>query len=249
MRLRLFIVLLVSGRIAFVQSSATPKFEVASVKLDPIGTSEGPGKGREIIQVSSGNLSVQNITLNSALKWAYRLQANQISGPPWIDSERYLIFAKAGGPVSEDQLRLMLRNLLTERFKLALHWETRDQPCFVLVVGSRGAKLKVSKVDEDGGVRYGKGNSVIGTKASLSQFADALTNPLHGVVLDETGLPGNYDFTLDLNVYEPGNIAPEDMPVIINRGLQDQLGLKLESRKRPIEVLVIEQGERLPIQN
>jgi uncharacterized protein (TIGR03435 family) len=118
-----------------------------------------------------------------------------------------------------------------------------------LTIDKGGPKFKSSIEAGDGGVQYGKGNSAIATKATLSQFADSLTNSLRALVLNETGLQGRYDFTLDLNVYEPGDIAAEDMPGVVARGLREELGLKLESRKSPVPILVVDHAERAPAQN
>jgi uncharacterized protein (TIGR03435 family) len=245
--------LLVTVSCAFGQSSepTPPAFEAASVKPDTVGADEGPGKGKEIVQPAAGSLTMRNVRLRSALKWAYSVQTNQISGPAWIDTERYFILAKTSNPVPEKQLRLMLQKLLTGRFQLAFHWETKQVPAFVLVVSNRGAKIKPSSEqgEGEGGVKFGAGNVVIATKATLSQFADSLTNPLRTIVLDETGLQGRYDFTLDLNVYQSGDIAAEDMPTLVARGLQDELGLKLESRKSPIPILVLDHAEKTPTEN
>src|SRR5580658_3065528 len=174
---------------------------------------------------------MRNIRLRSALKWAYHVQTEQVSGPAWLDSERYAIIAKAGEPVSEEQFRLILQPLLRERFQLKLHRESREMPVFVLSVDKGGPKFQRSMEAGEGGTRYGIAKKAIAAKAMLSQFADSLTNPLRAVVLDETGLEGRYDFTLDLDVYEPGDIAPEEMPGIVARGLREELGLKLETRK------------------
>lgn len=230
-------------------AQTTPSFAVASVKPDTIGTNEGPGRGNEMIQLTPLILTMRNIRLRSAMKWAYRVQAEQITGPAWLESERYAIIAKTNEPVTEEQLRLMLQLLLTERFQIKLHRETREMPVFVLSVDRGGPKFQASADAGEGGTRYGIAKKVIAAKATLSQFADSLTNPLRAIVLDETGLAGHYDFTLDLDIYEPGDIAPEDMPGLVARGLREQLGLKLETRKSPVPVLVVDHAEREPLRN
>lgn len=234
----------------FGQSSVTaPEFAAASIKPDRVGTNEGVGKGREIIETNPGSLKMQNIRLSSALAWAYRIQPNQISGPDGIYSERYVILARTDSPVPDEQLRLMLRKLLLDRFGMSVHWENKETPAFVIVLNGRGPKFKPSPDEGDGNVHYGKGNSVVAEKATLAQFADSLVNPLRTVVLDETSLKGHYDFTLDLNVYEPGHIAPEDMPTLLDRAMKEQLGLKLESRKSKIPMLIVDHAERVPKEN
>jgi uncharacterized protein (TIGR03435 family) len=230
-------------------SVIAPEFAAASIKPDIVGTNEGVGKGREVIETNPGSLKMPNIRLSSALSWAYRIQPNQISGPDGIYSERYLILARTDGAVSEGELRVMLRKLLIDRFRMSVHWETKETPAFVIVLNGRGSKLKPSPDEGEGGVRYGQGNSVIAEKATLAQFADSLVNPLRTVVLDETSLKGHYDFTLDLNVYEPGHIAPEDMPTLLDRAMKEQLGLKLESRKSKIPMLIVDHAERVPKEN
>ena len=130
---------------AFGQAAQTsPAFAVASVKPDTVGTNEGPGRGNEAIESTPLSLTMRNIRLRSALKWAYHVQTEQVSGPAWLDSERYAIIAKAGEPVSEERLRLMLQPLLTERFQIKLHRESREMPVFVLLVDKSGPKFQPS---------------------------------------------------------------------------------------------------------
>jgi uncharacterized protein (TIGR03435 family) len=106
-------------------------FDAASVKADTIGTNEGPGRGRETIEPTPVSLTMRNIRLRSAMKWAYHVQTDQISGPAWLDSERYLIIARTEAAVPDNQLRLMLQQLLTERFRMTLHREIRELAAFV----------------------------------------------------------------------------------------------------------------------
>ena len=226
-----------------------PTFDVASVKPDTVGTNEGPGRGDEIIEPTPLGLTMRNMRLRSAVKWAYHVQTGQISGPGWLDSERYLIMAKAGTPKPEEQLRLMLQQLLTDRFQIKLHRETREMTAFVLTVDKSGPKFKPSEEAGEGGVRYEIMYKVVAHKATLSQFADSLTNPLGAVVLNETGMQGRYDFTLDLDVYQPDGSPREDFPAITARGLREELGLKVESRKSQIPVLVVDHAEKTPIPN
>jgi uncharacterized protein (TIGR03435 family) len=116
------------------QPSTPPMFDVASVKQNTVGINEGPGHGPENVNSTPTSLTMQNVRLNSALKWAYRLQDYQISGPAWLMSERYDIFAKMGTPVPEEELRRRLQSPLADRFKLKYHRETKVLPAFVLVI-------------------------------------------------------------------------------------------------------------------
>ena len=118
------------------QEPTAPTFEVASVKRN--NTSELGRQGalfRENINTTKGTDTLRNVTLNSCIKWAYGLQDPQISGPDWITAERYDIVAKSSGPTSEGELRLMLRTLLADRFKLIVHSEIRSLSVIALTVG------------------------------------------------------------------------------------------------------------------
>src|SRR5580698_1440519 len=114
-------------------------FDVASVKPNRAGI--GENAPREKITASPGSLTMQNVSLQTCIKWAYGLRDFQISGPGWLASEKYQIAAKAPGPAPEPELRLMLRALLSERFKLKTHMETKEKPVYELVVAKNGPKL------------------------------------------------------------------------------------------------------------
>src|SRR5262245_27511500 len=103
-------------------------FEVASVKPAAPRTE---GSRRESIEVGPGSLTLRNIRLSSCIKWAYRVFEYQIAGPGWLTTERFDIVAKAEGPAEEQELRLMLRGLLAERFKLAFHRQTKEMSAYV----------------------------------------------------------------------------------------------------------------------
>ena len=103
---------------------AQPAFDVASVRASKSGG--GEGGWRDDIQTSPDSLIMRNVSLKSAIRWAYHVMDYQVTGPQWIGSDRFDISAKAMGPTSEDQLRLMLQALLAERFKLTLHRDTKE---------------------------------------------------------------------------------------------------------------------------
>jgi uncharacterized protein (TIGR03435 family) len=242
----LSLMLLASGTVE--AQLEVPGFEVASIKVDTAGTDEGPGKGRELVHITPDGLTMRNIRMRSAMKWAYSVQTEQISGPAWIDSERYVILTKTGSEAPEERLRLMLRKLLTERFQMTVHWEAKELRVYALAVGS-GPKLRPSNDKGEGGVKFGDGNSAVAANATLTQFADSLTNALRAIVLDETGLKGPYSFTLDLNRYQTGDILPDEMPGLMARGLRDELGLKLESVKRRVAMLIVDRANKTPAAN
>lgn len=282
---------------------SAPAFEVASIKPN------NSGDGRVMMQNQPGRYSATNVTLRLLIRNAYQLQDFQISGgPSWISSDRFDIVAKieasvqdeiaaAGPPVpgqGPSKLQLMLRTLLAERFKLAVHTETKDQPIYALVLarsdGRLGPQLKKSEADcaavmaaargrgpgrgmpppgppQPGeampcGIRIGMGNMTVGG-SPLAQFANSLGMFTGRVVIDRTGLAGNYDFNLtwtpdQMPQRPPG--APVDQPIRANgvdidpngpsifTAVQEQLGLKLDSQRGPVAMLVIDHAEK-PIEN
>jgi uncharacterized protein (TIGR03435 family) len=237
------------------RASSPLTFEVASVKRSQTGGS------RTRVGTDPGRLTIRNASLKFCIGWAYGLKDYQISGPGWLDSERFDIVAKAEHGALEDRLRLMLQALLTDRFKLALHRETKELPVYALIVVNEGARIHEVKADgksRTGGVR----GHLIGQKISMPQLADLLTlagqSELGRPVIDKTGLKGVFDISLNWIPESPrpagGNdpdaratenaIGPD-----IFRALQQQLGLRLESQKDRVEILVIDRAERVPTEN
>lgn len=225
-------------------------FEVASVKVN---SGVGEGHGRETINPSPGGVTMINVHLKSAVQWAYHVQAVQILGPGWLDSDRYDIVAKAAAEAPTEQLRAMMQTLLAERFKLALHRETRDMPAYVFTVAKGGHRLKESQSEGDMEMKpNGGGMSASFSRATLAQLSELASSPLQGVVVDQTGLKGRYDFTLDLSSYLGRDFKPMGVEDVINLLIQavgEQLGIKIEQKKVPAEVLVVDHAEKVPVQN
>src|ERR1039457_4817815 len=301
---------------AFGQGAAeTPTFEVASVKPaepQPMGQMRvmmrgGPGTP------DPGQLTYSNVSLKNVLTNAYGVKGYQINGPKWLDSERFDIAAKIPMGATKEQLKQMMQNLLAERFKLALHHETKELPMYALVVGKGGAKLKES-VDENatasgaappppggdralpamprmkvgadgmpqlpsGAGKYGMTTMMtngrlraVGNRQPVAALTELLGNLLGVPVVDATGLKANYDFTLDFapdSINGPMGMMPPPPPPhdgaigggppmasapdmggpSIFTALQEQLGLKLEQRKGPVDLLVIDRLEKVPTEN
>jgi uncharacterized protein (TIGR03435 family) len=231
------------------QQSTAPTFEVASVKRN---NSSEPGRQgalfRENINTTQGGVTLRNVVLKSCIKFAYGLQDPQISGPDWITIERYDIAAKSSGPTSEEQLRLMLKALLAERFKLVVHSETRSLSVIALAVGKDKPKLHESETGGAGAIRLSRGR-IVAQSTSMAELAAALSDPLRSVVVDATGLTGRYDFTLDFSSFVPEAGQPPDEMTATISIVQQQLGLKLESRKLPTRMLVVDRADKIPIEN
>jgi bla regulator protein BlaR1 len=229
-------------------AGAPAVFEVASIKLNKSGA-----RGGRFSTEPSGIVAT-NMPLRTFIKAAYGVQDYQLSGGPgWLDSERYDIAAKSEGAAVDDKLLLMLRALLQDRFKLTLHREKKELPGYALVIGKSG--LKVHEVEHEGKswTRFGRG-SLNGHEVSMSALADALSGRLGRPVVDSTGIKGFFDVNLEWTPDQSQPRGPkesvEPLPADDGAGptiftaLQEQLGLKLESRKGPVEILVIDRIEK-----
>jgi uncharacterized protein (TIGR03435 family) len=231
------------------QQSAAPAFEVASVKRN--NTSEPGRQGalfRENINTTEGSVTLRNVTLKSCIKWAYGLQDPQISGPDWIAVERYDIVAKSVRPTSEGQLRLMLKTLLADRFNLVVHSEIKSLSVVALALGKNRPKLHESETNGPGVLRA-SGGRIVAQNTSMAELAAVLSDPLRAPVLDVTGLTSRYDFSLDFSSFVPeAGQTPDEMTATVTV-VQQQLGLKLEARKLPTEILVLDHADKVPIEN
>jgi uncharacterized protein (TIGR03435 family) len=294
---------------------AQQEFEVASIKASALpgrgpirlGSQGGPGSG------DPGRVTYSFSTIRDLMVEAYSIKRNQISGgPSWLDSERFDIVAKVPAGATKEQVKVMLQNLLVERFKLALHRETKEMPIYALVVGAKGPKLKSSVADtppvpgasgeaagppalrgmkmgpdgcpatapmDDGRARTfmimtPKGECLLSHGQTMEGLAGQLASGFDRPVIDQTGLAGKYDLRLR---YDPASMpggrggpvlmkegaggapaggdpanrnAPDaEPPPSIFNALQEQLGLKLEARKGPVDLLVIDHVEKRPAEN
>lgn len=228
---------------AFAQSpTARPAFEVASVK---------PGTGPDsysIIQATpGGRFTAQNLPLKYLIGVAYEVKGPQIQGGPgWIEMTRFDISAKAEGSPTLPEMLPMLRSLLEERFKLAIHRDTKQLSILALTVAKGQAKLVKSSAGGCGSptcglrsIRYG----LAGTEVSMSDLTKGLSEVLGVIVIDRTGLPDHYDVHLEWSP-DPSRPGWNGPGASIFADLQEQLGLKLESQKAPVEVLVIDHAEK-----
>jgi uncharacterized protein (TIGR03435 family) len=166
--------------------------------------------------------------------------------------EKYDITAKAAIPVHTDELPQMLRTLLAERFQLQFHRETKELPVYALVAAKSGPKFH--KAEPDGNTSMqGENGAFVFRGTSMPQFAEDLAtlSQVDPFVLDRTGIPGAFDFNLkfgESNDEMKRVLVTGDGPSIFTL-IQEQLGLKLEARKGPVEMLVIDHVERVPTEN
>jgi uncharacterized protein (TIGR03435 family) len=230
------------------QILAQSRFDVASIRANP-------DRSDPTFVVNPGGLIYSRVSLSDCIEAAYGVKPYQISGPEWLRRENFDITAKADGTHSKDEIMQMLQALLADRFKLALHHELKEQPVYALVPGKNGAKLRRS--EGEGQFSMGPAAGGIGfQKTSMSEFAGRFLSvvPMIGrPVLDKTGLPGLYDFTLQLNPTANGD-AGAIKRAAVEEGFSlfayalDQLGLRLESERASIDFLVVDHVER-PTEN
>ncbi len=227
----------------------SPGFEVASVRLNTSG-------GNPQLRNEPGRLNVSNMTLKALMRYAYMARDFQISGgPAWFDSDRWDVIATAGPGVGDDERRKMMQALLVERFKLALHRETKEMPVYTLVAAKNGSKLQAntSGAAERIGIRMGGPGlmQMTGVNVPVLRIAQVLVDMVSRSVIDRTGIEGNFDFKLEW-VPDPAHMPllngarPEGPPdgASLFTAVQEQLGLKLESTKGPVEVFVVERAEK-----
>ena len=231
---------------------------MASVK--PSQRQLGPDGSGRISFVPAG-LRGRNVTLKHLIAGAYGVQPYQISGGPnWLDIDQFDVEAKADGPIASQQAALMLRTLLGDRFRLSLHPETRELRVYDLVVDKHGAKLRAATDAEVPTAQAGT-TGPAGFHGTLQEFAGLLSIQLSIPVLDDPGKPGVAsghpvpvrDKTGLAGIYDIGvEVRPEpgaESFTLWQRVLQDQLGLRLESRKAEVDVLEIDHAERVPTGN
>jgi bla regulator protein blaR1 len=263
-------------------SAAMPAFEVVAIKPDKDASGV-----HKFGWFSPGTFTATGASVQFLIQEAYRVEDTRVFGAPkWLKSERYEIKAKVPSDVAEELRKLdsvqqydqriavessLLQTLLKDRFKLALHRETKEFPMFALVVAKNGPKLHEAKPDDTypDGIKdlEGRGHGhvmrmvrgeLIGQGIPISDLIEMLGGLRFGlIVVDKTGLTGKYDFTLRWTPDErapskkigsepmPGNAPPSDSsgPSIFT-AIQEQLGLKLERQKGPVEILVIDHVER-----
>jgi uncharacterized protein (TIGR03435 family) len=245
----------------------TPTFEVAAIK--PNNT----GSGNSSSNTDKGLFTAENVTLKGIMQYeAYDISPSRIlGGPKWLESAHFDIRAKVDEATAArlDQLgreerraqnQAMFQQLLADRFQLKVHWETRQLPVYALVPVKSGVKLKPADPKQGSGTSSSGNGTVVKFKATgqtLTEFAHALTSDaqedLGRTVVDQTGIQGKYDFPLNWTRESDRSSAQSDIgkpdagPSLFT-AIQEQLGLKLESTKAPVKVLVIDQAE-LPTDN
>ena len=263
----------------WAQSGTPPAFDVATIKP---AAPMADGKMRIGFGGDEGRIDYTNVSLKDVVARAYRLKPYQVTGPAWIDSQRYDISAKIPAG-AKDRVPEMLQSLLAERFNMTVHKESKEQPIYALVVGKNGAKLKKSSDGDASALVAPDGSRVAAPKGAMmadstgriqangvtmANFSDMLSRMLDRPVVDMTGIEGNYDLTLEIAMEDligmkrmaggaammhsgggDGGPAPDSNPRASMFTAVQQLGLKLDPRKAPLDFLVIDKADKAATEN
>ena len=251
-----------------LSTQTAPAFEVASIRPNTSGTAQGQGLAGP---QPGGRFVAIGATLRRLVSGAYD-GMQIVGGPTWIDSSRFDITARASSEVPVDDMRRMLRSLLADRFKLVVHTETRELPVYVLSTARSDRKLGPKLRESDaacakeahnfipagpggppacGDFRMGA-RSLIARGMFMPAFAQLLRGRVGRPVLERTGLDGAYDLDLawfsDLGLQQAppgsagaGELTPEGLSLFT--ALQEQLGLRLQADRGPVDVLIIDSAE------
>jgi len=240
---------------AIAQPSApAPAFDAAPVHASAQSGNEDPH-----IRTSPGSLTIRGMSLKFCIQWAYNMPPFQIDGPAWLRDAGFDIVAKAVQPAGDDQLRLMLRALLAERFGLKVHTVQKELQVYALTVVKEGPKFQQSTSEGPPSHGRDKSGAMFAERVSMAELAQELSGPLNRPVIDATGLKGGYDFRINTLPYVEAAVASNggkgdqlselDMTSILITALQKEVGLKLEPRRHNADMLVIDHAEKVPVEN
>jgi uncharacterized protein (TIGR03435 family) len=217
---------------------AQVRFEVASIHPS------GPGASAKnaVVSLSLDRLDAESATVGDILDMLNGWQLLRVEGgPEWMRNDRYDIHAKADAPIPFKQRQDAVLALLAERFKLAVHRETRDIPAMVLMAPKQPAGLKPAAAGETYSVRYGAHGDVTFVAVPMSPLTNYLSQMWQSPVVDQTGLAGTFDFS-----FTPSEVTPQPGEVWSDRVREAvlALGFKVEMKKVPMEVTVVDHCER-----
>jgi uncharacterized protein (TIGR03435 family) len=220
----------------------TATFEAASIKPTQHGRDANGWAYSDVTIPSPGRLEALNSSLDELIRYAYDLKDYQLSGPHWLNDDSVCFDISATAPgATQNEMRAMLQTLLAERFHLQVRRETRELPIYKMVPAKGGPKLKPA-ASETGAPSFksnsgSSGGAMSATGVTMADFAAQLSRDFKRPVFDQTGLTGRYDFSLH---YDETGMAS---------AIQQQLGLRVESAKAPVEVLVVDSIDRKPTEN
>jgi len=218
-------------------------FEVVSIKI-----SDGSVKTPMTMSANPGGIVYVNVTALDVITAAYSVKDYQVSGPNSLKVDRYEIVARTQSPADDAQIKSMLQVLLADRFKLVVHHESRDLSAYTITQAKNGAKLRTTQGGRENSLSF-QGNKLAFRNysiAALAKFLSSLPSVDHPVV-DATGLEGNFDFEISVDAEGNGPDAVKramlEWPSLFT-DLDQQLGLKVEARKGPIDTIVVDRIEK-----
>jgi len=222
------------------QTDSIPSFEVASIKL---ATPSSDGRNHSRYSIDSQRLIDTNVSVRDLLEQAYQVQSDQIVGPPWLGDTRFDIAATIPAGIPKDRVPQMLQSLLTERFGVVLHRDTREMTRYSLGVAAAGSKLH--KAESITGItsNFRRTSNQVSAKITMGALANLLSQQLGRPVIDETKLDGPWEIALEW--------APDSVPegISLPTAVQEQLGLKLTSGKGPVGILIVDHADKMPTDN
>ncbi len=238
----------------------TPEFDAATVKLSPLP--EGDRIDINLGTIQHGRVTLRNATLADCVKFAYGISADaQLAGPDWIRTEpRFDIVAEAPADTSRERLLLMTQKLLADRLRLRVHREDREITYLALTVDKVGPKLKRVPAETPGAGPVVPGR-IVTPRMDMANLAKVLSRFERQTVINETGLEGYFELHLEYTpeprrtpplAASPGGALPDaDSPAgpSLYSAIREQLGLKLERRRGPVSVVVVDGAERTPAAN
>jgi uncharacterized protein (TIGR03435 family) len=252
------LVVFLAGLASGQDKTAAPAFEVAAIKPN------ASNDHRMSIQMGGGGeIIMSNFTLRRLIMFAYDVKGYSLSGPDFMDTVSFDVNAKPPANSARDQIKPMMQALLAERFKLQIHRETKTLTGYALLIAKGGLKIKQVQASDgpDGGgqqMRMGIGQ-LTAQKIDMKALADLLANQMDRPVVDMTYLKGLYDIKLEYTPEQRGGMnpapegverpAPDAAGPSIYTALQEQLGLRVESQKVPVEVVIVDKVEKVPTEN
>ncbi|HEY3837651.1 MAG TPA: TIGR03435 family protein [Bryobacteraceae bacterium] len=231
-----------------IPSVPAQEFEAASIKPHPSGCMSGP-MARSGIEENAARVLIENMSLKAIIQMAYGVRDDQFTGPGWLGGSCFDVVAKPPAGYTHNLLRPLLQRLLSDRFGLAVHRDSKDAPAYALVSDKSG-----SKVPEAAGPRgylTVRPGLIEGKRRSMFELVNALAKMLQRPVVDETGLTSAYDIKLEWTPDTssgPDAIADDPGPSL-STALHEQLGLRLQSRKVPVDRVTVDRVARTPTEN
>jgi len=240
LRRALFASVLAGSGLFTISAIAQTTFDVATIRPSS-GAVRFEHDGTT--QFAYGTLRMHDVTADTCIQLAYGISQSLITGPSSMRDVHYDITAKADPNTTEQQMQLMLRALLHDRFNLAFHLEKKELRVYNLVVAGSDIKIKMHPSAPGGEMHHeNSATGMVGHSMTMQELATYLSEPLGAPLTDHTGLPGRYDFTIDFTPYVetgPTNDRP-DPAAVLKSALKGELGLELVQRKDQVDVMIVD---------